>query len=188
MKLEKLTCNSCGAPISVPVQANFVRCNHCGGQLAVHRTEDVTFTEKLELLYESTELYEPTQGFNDRLVNISAHAELAALDREWDLERENYMVKDQHGARYIPTKVGSLSKGLATTVFGCFWTMFALALSYGQPGLGLVFPGVGVVFVVASVVISVSRYNKAEAFQRAQQRYNALRRELLLNTGSFHLS
>ena len=55
MAVERLTCNSCGAPLEVPSSANYVTCNHCSTQLTIRRQENVTFTESLERLAERTD-------------------------------------------------------------------------------------------------------------------------------------
>jgi LSD1 subclass zinc finger protein len=82
MRLEELTCNSCGAPLEVPESANFVKCNHCLKQLAVRRTDDVTFTETIDRLAEQSEL------FSNRIADLELQRQLDELEREWQKARE----------------------------------------------------------------------------------------------------
>jgi DNA-directed RNA polymerase subunit RPC12/RpoP len=47
MELISLSCNKCGAPLEVPINANFVTCSYCKSRLAIHSTENAYYTEVL---------------------------------------------------------------------------------------------------------------------------------------------
>jgi predicted phage tail protein len=159
----------------VPDTAQFVTCNHCATQLRIQRTSDVTFTEQLDRLAQQTE------QLSERINELSAQNEVAAIDREWELERENYMVTDKNKGRHIPTRAGSLTGGIVVTVFGCFWTAMAFGITSFMPFpvVGTIFPLFGVVFVIFGIVTTISAYSKAEAYEDAHRRYQRRRSELL---------
>ncbi len=179
MRLERLTCNSCGAPLEVPQTANFVTCNHCSAQLAVRRQDNVTFTEQLDQLTKQTE------ELSERVDRLSEQGEVASLDRQWELERENYLVSDKHGGRHIPSEGGAIGGGIVITIFGCFWTAMAIGITSGAPNVGpfavakFAFPAFGVLFVCAGIAMSVFQFSKAGAYRRAKQRYKRRRSDLL---------
>lgn len=179
MRLEKLTCNCCGAPIEVPSLTNFVTCNHCSTQLTVKRTENATFTQKLDQLSEKTE------QLSAQVAQLSSHSDLAALDREWELERENYMVSGKNGHRHLPTELGAVGGGIMITLFGCFWTAMAFGITSSAPDFGpfsvakVMFPLFGVIFVLGGIGSSVWSFRKAGDFREAQRRYERRRQELL---------
>ena len=93
MQLEKIACNSCGAPLEVAGTARFATCRHCGTQLSIQRTETATFTEVIEKLAATTE------ELSEKINTLTGHSELAALDREWELERQKYLVTGKDGDR-----------------------------------------------------------------------------------------
>jgi predicted RNA-binding Zn-ribbon protein involved in translation (DUF1610 family) len=45
MQVEKISCNSCGAPLEVAETTQFATCRHCGAKLSIQRTDTATFTE-----------------------------------------------------------------------------------------------------------------------------------------------
>ena len=93
MQFETLNCNSCGAPLSVPDAANYVTCNHCSAQLAVRRTESTTFTEQLD------QIESKQDKLLEKLSSLEHQHELAQVDRQWQLERESYLVANDRGHR-----------------------------------------------------------------------------------------
>ncbi|MBE7380411.1 MAG: hypothetical protein F6J95_003240 [Leptolyngbya sp. SIO1E4] len=63
------------------------------------------------------------------LEDIKAQNQLAQLDREWELEREQYMIANKYG-RYIPDKTSSVILGIALTGVGIAWTLFTGSLVF----------------------------------------------------------
>jgi len=174
MALESVACNNCGAPLQVPEEANYVTCVHCSTQLSVKRTGNARFTEAIDDLREQVE-------------KLTRQNELEALDREWALERESFMVSGKHGRRRLPTKTGSLIGGIVITVFGLFWTSMAAGITgtasnFGGGGIGgafACFPLFGLLFVAAGIAISIYAYRKAHDYEQAHRRYQQRRREIL---------
>jgi hypothetical protein len=166
MELITVACNNCGAPLRVPDDARFVTCNHCSSQLAVKHTESVTFTEKLN------EINERTERIEDELAELRSRQEIEDLDRQWERQRERYMITDKHGRRRVPTVAGSVFSGIAIVVFGIFWTV--VAANMGGGGFALF----GVLFIVVGAGVSIYSYTKAQDYLAAQRRYRRRRAQV----------
>ena len=119
MKLEKLACNSCGAPLEVPESANFVTCNHCSTQLAVSRNDVLAVTEEANCRAEQA------QEIGDRLRPLSIDDEVAALDREWKNNREELCHSCWRTSGGRPSKVIAVSAGLfgILSVLVLWWSL-----------------------------------------------------------------
>ena len=116
---------------------------------------------------------------DDHLEEIRAQNELAQLDREWALEREDYMFVGKYGHRYVPTKAGSVFGGVVIVLFGIFWTVMASSmLGFGRAGVFSMFPLFGVLFVLFGVVMSIFSFVKAGQYAEAKERYQRRRREI----------
>ena len=178
MQVEKVSCNSCGAPLEVADTTQFATCRHCGATLSIQRTDTATFTEVLE------QLAVKTDELSQQVQSLTGHSELAALDHEWQMEREKYMVTRQDGARHIPSEAGAIGGGIAITIFGCVWIGMASSMNSMDPSFGPssiadnAFPLFGLVFIIVGIVASVIAYNKAGDHRRAQQRYRRRRTEI----------
>lgn len=177
MQIEKIACNSCGAPLEVATTTQFVTCRHCGMKLSIQRTDTATFTEILN------QLTAKTDQLSEQVDNLAGYTELAALDREWELERQNYMVTGKHGT-HIPSEAGSIGGGMVVTLFGCFWTIMAFTITSRAPSIGpfaivkVAFPLLGAVFVIFGIVSSITSFTKAGNYRRAEQRYRQRRAEM----------
>ena len=178
-QVEKLSCDSCGAPLEVPRSANFVTCQYCNNQLKIHRSPDVAYTETLQ------ELTEHTAGINQRLDKLNLHQEIANLDREWESQRQTFMVRGKDGREVTPNGFGAVFSGIAITVFGIFWTIMAFSITSSAPDfppfsiVKYLFPMFGVVFVVAGIVGSAHAYTKSTALAQAERQYRQRRSQLL---------
>lgn len=117
---------------------------------------------------------------SDHLEEIKAQNEVAQLDREWELERENYMVEGRYGQRQIPGKISSVFGGILIVGFGIFWTAMAASMSspFGRGGFDL-FPLFGVLFVISGFVMCVRAFLKADQYAEAQEQYRQRRNELI---------
>lgn len=175
MKVEKLSCNACGAPLEIPASANFVTCKHCSTQLSVRRTEDVSYTEQINRLADRTD------ELSEQVQNLTIQNEIAALDRDWESTRQRFMIANKEGVRRVPTQAGAIVSGVAACIFGVIWLVVTSNISagggFGGP-VGLL-PVAGVVLICFGVGASAVAWNKAIAYQRAEERYKRRRRELL---------
>lgn len=178
MRTEELTCNSCGAPLEVPEGASYVRCNHCRQQLAIRRSDSVTFTETVE------DLVETTEALSDQIEELTRQNKLADLDRRWERDRERFMVKDSEGRLRMPNSGGAVVGGFVAVAFGVVWTAMAIGITSGAPAEGpfgvarIVFPAFGILFIVGGFIAAMNQHQKAGEYRAAEQRYRAERREI----------
>lgn len=165
MSLERMICDSCGAPLDVPESARYVTCRHCQTHLRVRRDESVHYTEQLE------QIEQHTRKISERLDNVSAYQKVEALDREWMIQREGYKTYSKNGSQ-IPSTFGAVVGGIAITIFGLFWMMNASRHSSGMAFFGVLIIGAG-------VVMSVYQFASAIRYQEAESRYQQRRARLL---------
>ncbi len=171
--LESLLCNGCGAPLEVPESANFVKCNHCQTQLAVRRNESSTFTESIDKLNATTE------SLAEQVTRLTRQQELAVLDREWEIERANYMItNNETGRSSVPTEGGAMIGGIVATVFGVLWMLFAIGITSGGPSGASLFPLFGLLFIGVGIYSAINAGNKAHDYKRALARYKSKRAKL----------
>ena len=179
MHVESLSCNRCGAPLEVPDTANYLKCNHCGAQLAVRRNASATFTETIEQLTETTE------NLTEQVSKLTRQNELEALDRQWQHDRESFMVADKHGRKRLPTEGMALMGGVASTVIGGLWTILAIGITSSAPNEGpfaiakVVFPLFGLGFIGLGIAMAAYSHRQAKDYRAAHRRYRQQRAELL---------
>jgi hypothetical protein len=115
--------------------------------------------------------------------------QVAQLDREWELERQQYMVVGRYGSQSLPTEGGSVVAGMIVAAFGLLWTLFAAGIASAFAAVApfgnivMLFPLFGVLFIVLGVGSAVTSYNKASAYRRAEQLYKQRREALLRRQG-----
>ncbi|MFM7073878.1 MAG: hypothetical protein ACKO38_19000 [Planctomycetota bacterium] len=116
---------------------------------------------------------------SEQLEELKVQNEIAQLDREWEMERKNYMVEGRNGSRYLPGKASSVIGGVIVVAFGIFWTVTSAFLNgFGRPDFSGFFPWFGVVFTLFGVSVSIHAFMKAGRYEEARQRYQRCRREL----------
>ena len=120
----------------------------------------------------------------EQLGEIRAQNEVAQLDREWDLERENYMMTGKYRRQYKPTKAGSVFAGILITAFCVFWVGMANSMpSFGPMGIASMLPLIGVLFGAFAVSKCIQGFIKAGQFEEAQSKYKLRRNQLLNENG-----
>ena len=126
-----------------------------------------------------------TAPLDEPLRQIQWQNELARLDREWELEREHYMITGKHGTRYVPQAGQSLLGGVIAVVFGIFWTAMASSMtthsSFGSPSSGppRFLPLFGVLFIVLGAGAAIHGVRKGTEYEQAHRRYQQRRADLL---------
>ncbi len=177
--METLCCNSCGAPLDVPEGTKYLKCTHCGQQLAVRRTESAVFTEAVE------QLSETTQALSEQVEELARQTKLAALDRLWEKQRDDYMTTDKHGRSHLPDENNTVIGGIVIVVFGIFWTIMATSMTWSAPNWGafavakFLFPAFGALFVIGGIAASIRNYQKAQDYKSARDRYQKERTRVL---------
>lgn len=115
------------------------------------------------------------------LAELRAEKELERIDREWEAERQQFMVSDKHGHKQLPTTGGSFAVGAVGAVFGVIWTAMAIGITSGAPSFGpfaiakVVFPIVGIGITIGAIVMGVVGANKAAEYEKALAAYQARR-------------
>lgn len=168
MQIETLNCNSCGAPLSVPDTANYITCNHCSTRLVIRRTSSTTFTEQLD------QIESKQDELLDKLSTLERQNQLAQVDRQWDRERERYLVTNKQGHRREPNRAAAIMSGILVLAFGIFW-MVVVTSKARSPSFSLF----GLVFIIIGLAVSILNYNRSAEFRRAQRRYYQRRREII---------
>lgn len=115
---------------------------------------------------------------------IELQNDVARLDREWQMERENYMVTGKYGARYVPSVANSVLVGILCIGFGIVWLIatsssFNAPGSLNAPGVFGYFPFFGVIMIGIGVVFGLISYSKATRYEEALRRYQESRARLL---------
>jgi hypothetical protein len=168
MKITKVCCQGCGADLEVDENVRYVTCNYCHARLEVVHDTSVTHTRILERLEKSTE------RMAGNLQVIELQNDLERLDREWESQKEGYMVSGKHGHRYLPSTGGSIFGGVIAIVFGVIWMSFAAGMGAPFP-----FPLFGLLFIGAAIFGMVNSSSKASAYQSADLEFQQRRQRLI---------
>jgi hypothetical protein len=177
---EILNCNECGALIQVPDAARYVTCNRCGAHLTVQRTGIATYTEAARRPPPESGPTDPAlREMSERLEQLEYENELARIDREWEMERERYMVTSRYGRRYVPSAAAAVVMGVVAVGFGLFWAFMAFSIVPAFGGFGAAFPLFGLVFIAFGAGVSIYQYTKAQQYQAAYAEYQRRRAEAL---------
>lgn len=122
-------------------------------------------------------------GRSAQLEEIKLQNQIAQLDREWELERENYLVAGRNGYQSIPEKSSCVIGGVFIVAFGIFWTVTsAYSTGFGRDGAIGLFPWLGVFFSIFGGGLSIHAFLKASRYEKARQGYQRKRREMLDKT------
>jgi hypothetical protein len=112
---------------------------------------------------------------------------VARLDREWELERQQYMVVGKYGHRSVPSRGLSLLGGAIAAGFGLLWIVVGSAMGQGAAeaggafgGVGSLLPLLGGVVIVSGIGVAIYSYLKASRYEEAYERYQRRRADLLL--------
>jgi hypothetical protein len=98
------------------------------------------------------------QHMSEQLAEVRYQNELAQIDREWQIERERYLITNNYGLRTVPTAGLGIATALIGGVGGLLWTIFAFWLTHQGPDgfgpppiVGIIFPLFGVLFMGVGV-------------------------------------
>jgi DNA-directed RNA polymerase subunit RPC12/RpoP len=169
--VRALTCINCGAPLEVPSEATFVTCSHCGSRLIVRSNNSVAYTEALDKLDKRTEHMAQDIDY------IRAQNELQLLEREWELNRERFLIRSRDGTLSEPTStsaVMALAIGMVVFIFMLSW--FAFSSITGSFPVSLLVPVLFIFFAMAGLVNAVI---KARNYSNAKAEFENQRWELM---------
>ena len=165
MKTVSLACNECGAPISVPGSTNHLSCSHCGAQLSVRHEGGASFTVAME------EINDRTARMEEELAQLRRDSEIAKIDRQWQIDREKYVILGKNGQRSWPSTGGAIVGGVISVVAGVFISGTMFSNGAGELAFG------GVAVAVVGVLFALKRHSDAVRYRKAKNRYHRRRAE-----------
>lgn len=168
MKILSLSCQHCGAPLDVPESARYITCKFCDARLEVKHEGDVAFTEQLG------EIERKTDQLIDEVSRLKLQNELARIDREWDQERESYMITKKDGRLSEPNQATAMLGMVVGVGFGIFW----IAAVSATPAAPLFVP-IGVVIIGVVLFTGIHGFQKADQYEAAKKRYDRSRSDVL---------
>ena len=162
-----VTCNHCGAPLDVPPGTRFVTCAHCGSRLEIHRTGNAVYTEVLEAIDQRTK--EIAQDVDV----IRRQNEVERLDREWQMRREELMVRGKRGSASTPSAAGGVIAIVIALIVGIFW--MSMVASHGGGAFALF----GLLFILVGVGSGINMILKAGQYDQSERQYQEERARLM---------
>lgn len=118
---------------------------------------------------------------DEQLAAVLLENQLARIDREWETERQQYLIRNGYGFRQVPTTGVGIAAAVIGGGFGTLWTIVAIAMTSLAPNFGpfsvikIVFPLFGVFFTVFGIVMGVYIYRRAKLYEERFRAYQARR-------------
>ncbi len=168
MSTIALSCNHCGAPLEIPHEMRFLTCSHCGSRLGVKHSGSAVYTSVLERIEKQTE------EIAGRVQTLELQNELERLDREWEMERRNFMTVDKHGRESEPSAIAGLVSGLAIIGFGLIWIV-GIASNGGNGIVAII----GVALIALGIFLMFSTYKESNLYAQCRTRYEERRNGLV---------
>lgn len=128
-------------------------------------------------------------GFDPRMAeqieSLRVSNELHSIDRQWDREREQYMVHGKYGHRYEPAHWQAVAAAFVGVCGGGMWMAFAMNMGAGLGGGGFdFFPLFGVVFILFGLGMAAYIWYQASNLETARARYHERRRQAAMRNSS----
>jgi DNA-directed RNA polymerase subunit RPC12/RpoP len=179
MDLETLSCNNCGAPLAVPLAANYVSCAHCGSRLVIKRTDTTHYTEVLERL---DQLDTRTETVEAEVRRLRIDNAIMSLDDWWEAQRKQYMLKIKDGGLREPG-MPLVYFYLALPVVALVISPVVLAFLLRSLAASVVLPLVLLFFLILTALAAwgaLTEYRNYKAYIALEASYRT-RRHALLN-------
>jgi len=145
---------------------------------------EAEFAKAKAMLLNSPAPQEPlVQHLAQQQAEIHHQNELARIDREWEMQRQQYYVTTRYGVRQLPTTGMGLGIAIVGGAFGIFWTIMAIAITGGAPDVGpfsvakVIFPLFGILFTGAAIVFGIYCKVRAKKYQEAYEVYQRRRQQ-----------
>jgi hypothetical protein len=164
--------------LDIDQATRFATCAHCGSKLEIKRSGSAYFTSVLDRLDQTT------RDMAGNLEVIKLQNELERLDREWEMQRQSFAIRDKDGNTTYPSTTGSIIGGVIGVGIGILWTIMAIAITSGAPDFGpfaiarIVFPLFGLLFVAAGIASLIKGGSSARRYADAESQYRAQRADL----------
>jgi DNA-directed RNA polymerase subunit RPC12/RpoP len=172
MRILSLTCNHCGASLEVPQKTRFVTCRYCSSRLEIKQSSGTIYTEVLEAIDEKTD------KIVEDLEVLKLQSRLEQLDREWEVEREQYLLRGKHGETMVPTRGVIVVVGIIGCLFGLFWIILTRLM-----GAPIIFSLFGIIIVVGVFAVIIKAMSGAKAYERRKQIHDSKREQLIAEIG-----
>jgi len=175
MEIQSLKCNHCSADLKINPQIKFFNCNFCGSSLTIKNSGGVVFTEVIG------EIKENTDSILDNSNTMLLEQQLERVDREWLLEREQYMISGKNGSKSLPSQGNVPALIVAIIIILVMWLVFAVSVNssnfgHRPPVFVYLFP----IPVIAILIWNISQQtSKGNAHEMAKAKYEDKRRSLL---------
>jgi hypothetical protein len=218
MRTSEVRCASCGSRLEIPENVRYIACHVCGISLKVHSDQNGLQTTAiggddlarppfredqdskwLDRNRGGEEPRRPDAEVRDlarRLDDLELENALLRLDRDWDEDRERYMIRRRFGGRIVPTVERARLSMIICSVIGGLLLMGVAALGIsilvnnpGTPSLTQAMGGVLCCFVppllpfiTILLVIGLASYlslQRAREYDAAEARYTEERERLL---------
>src|SRR5262249_1196189 len=142
---------------------------------------DAEFEKAKATLLEGSPL--PTEDAAAGLAELRKQNELARIDREWEKEQQQYLLRNRYGYRQMPTTALGAAMAIVGGGFGLLWTFLAMSLMSSVPAGPLtvprvIFPLFGVLFTLFSIGYGVYAYRRAQLYQERYRAYRARRQRV----------
>ena len=172
METVSVCCDSCGGTLDFPQGVSFVTCNYCKSKLKVKVTDSASFTEVIE----------EVRAMSEDVKTIKSQNELERLDREWESQKELFMITRKGGYSYLPTDLNTFSHFIPI-LFGGLLGVGALSITIFSEGK---IDGIIIFMFILSIMTTLfgfgliqNRYKMKKLFLRAEAKYKDNRSKLL---------
>jgi hypothetical protein len=181
MKLITVSCNECGAKLSVGDDTRFVTCKHCDTQLAVHHEDGGAFTQVAEAARRLEASAETIATHADKMATqnerLLIEGKLARLDREWEQTKQGYMHRSKDGSLHPATR--GQAYGFAVMVPLMFLPLVGPKLTspdYEPPAYAWL---LCLALAAGLSMVVLKFYRMAERYERAVKNHEEARAELI---------
>ncbi len=177
METVSVCCDSCGASLEFPNGVSFVTCNYCKSKLKVKQTSSTSYTE----------IVEEVRAMSEDVESLKKESRLERLDREWESQKELFMIKKKNGFSYLPTDVVSFSQFIPVLFGGLigFVTLSIVLLSGNKvEGVTIFMLILSVLTILFGLFLIQNRYKMKNLYLKAELRYKDSRRKLLKEMNS----
>jgi DNA-directed RNA polymerase subunit RPC12/RpoP len=176
MELETLSCNNCGAPLDVPLAANYVTCAHCGSRLVVQRSASVHYTEVLERL---EQLDSRTHNVETELLVIRLEKAIEELDDSWRVQSRKFAAIDKNGSASMPAS-GDFYYYIVLAIIAVVASPFVFA--YASSAMPPFLPVIVILFILLLIISiwgAIQTNRRYKAYVGFEARYKAERTSLV---------
>src|SRR4051812_36885496 len=87
---------------------------------------DAEFAQAKAMLLGKSSAPDHAQQMSEQLQEVRYQNELARIDREWEMERQRYMITTKYGRLIVPTTGMAIGVIVVALVFGGLWTVMAI--------------------------------------------------------------